>query len=1200
MTTKLKSLELQGYKTFASRSLFEFPGQITAIVGPNGSGKSNIADAVRWVLGEQSYSLLRGRKTEDMIFAGSEMRPRAGMASASIVFNNEDSWLPIDYSEVLLARKAYRDGKNEYYLNGQHIRLKETSELLSQSGLAERTYTIIGQGLVDAALSLKPEERRKFFEEAAGIGLYRSRRDDSINRLGITRRNLERVQDILSELEPRLHSLERHAAKANEFDRVTADLEVLLRDWYGFHWQKLQTESVRAKEQNKEQLNKLSFAKERFQEIEEQSDHIRVVLQATREELNQLHRASAELHTERETTGRELAVITERQRTSELIQANANIDKSRFEEEGKSLAQREADALEELRTNEAELAAAEERLKAAESAMNERKAARSVLTQSLQNQRRQLLAEETSYVQVEAHLKESRSRLESLRESLSAMQSKNEPLEKSVDDRKTGLEIFEQDVDHLETDQARMAGQLEEINTQIAEIGARKESVITEWNDANAGRINLQVQLKVLQESEAIHSGMAEGSRAAMEFQFTDGSKPNMEKLSSYLRVPEEYEVAISAALGTAVDALKLSNRKEVENLLDFLASGEHGRANLLLPIPAKSMPEFKFAAIEGVIGSAADLIDNQAAPEWLRRLLRDIIVVQDKSVALEVVPDVAPGGKVVTLRGEVFTASGLIEAGKVGKSLSLTRPREIQQLLEKVEASENQCAELEAQALALDGALQQLKSESAELTAQWTSANQRWAEMNRELQRRRLEFESEKQQTDWLVQQIISADAIIERTLNEINADELTLSGIADKIKNLNAEVNKAQTEMDELPVHEMEAEVVHWKTQQTLLFRSVYDANRRVEETKQAIQNNTKQRQALDARIHNSKDAMATLESTEAELRIADQRVRVALKELAEQTAPLEAKLDQAERDFQASQAAYMQAQQNISQIERVNAQSYYEVERITEALDLLRSKIKEDFGIVELDYESGNTGIKPLPFEGLVKQFPKLTEIPEGLEEAILRKRGQLKRIGPINPEAQSEFASVKERHTFLTTQVSDLTDAIQNLEKIIAELDELMKREFRLTFDQVATEFSAMFTRLFGGGSAKLIMMDDANNNDGGIDIEARLPGRKEQGLSLLSGGERSLTAVALIFSLLKVSPTPFCVLDEVDAMLDEANVGRFCELLQELSQKTQFIIITHNRNTVQIADVIYGITMGRDSVSKVISLRLDEVSDEMVV
>src|SRR5512143_3253493 len=270
MTPRLKSLELHGYKTFASRTLFEFPGDVTAVVGPNGSGKSNIADSIRWVLGEQSYSLLRGRKTEDMIFAGSEQRPRASMASASILFDNSDGWLPIDFNEVSITRRAYRDGTNEYLLNGQRVRLKEIAELLAQSGLAERTYTIIGQGLVDAALSLKPEERRRFFEEAAGIGLYRSRREESLTRLDTTRRNLERVQDILAELGPRLVSLEKQARRAMDYERIRADLRVLMRDWYGYHWHRVQQEILHAREVVHAQDGRLERSRERQAEVEVQ------------------------------------------------------------------------------------------------------------------------------------------------------------------------------------------------------------------------------------------------------------------------------------------------------------------------------------------------------------------------------------------------------------------------------------------------------------------------------------------------------------------------------------------------------------------------------------------------------------------------------------------------------------------------------------------------------------------------------------------------------------------------------------------------------------------------------------------------------------------------------------------------------------------------------------------------------------------
>src|SRR6266545_3780794 len=333
MPLRLKSLELQGYKTFASRVVFEFASGITAIVGPNGSGKSNIADALRWVLGEQSYSLLRGKKTEDMIFSGSEHRPRAGMAQATIIFDNTDMWLPVDFSEVALARYAYRDGRNEYLLNDQHIRLRDINELLSQAGLSERTYTILGQGLVDASLALKADERRRLFEEAAGVGLYRARREDALKRLENTERNLEHVLDIMAELEPRLRSLERQAKRAIEYGRAQEDLKAILLEWYGYHWHHSQRELSAAREAVRTQEARVRMARENQQKVQEEYTAFRVRLSGLRAELNAWHRQSADLHSQRETIGRELAVLEERRRSLTTSQTSMLSDHERAMDE---------------------------------------------------------------------------------------------------------------------------------------------------------------------------------------------------------------------------------------------------------------------------------------------------------------------------------------------------------------------------------------------------------------------------------------------------------------------------------------------------------------------------------------------------------------------------------------------------------------------------------------------------------------------------------------------------------------------------------------------------------------------------------------------------------------------------------------------------------------------------------------------------
>src|ERR1041385_2525378 len=335
MPLRLKSLELQGYKTFASKTTFEFAGGITAIVGPSGSAKSNIADALRWVLGEQSYALLRGKKTEDMIFNGSEHRPRASMASAHIVFDNAAGWLPVDFTEVAMTRRAYRDGHNDYLLNDQQVRLRDLNELLAASGLSERTYTILGQGLVDASLALKAEERRRLFEEAAGIGLYRVRREEALKRLDATKHNLERVLDILSELEPRLRSLERQAKRANEYGRAQADLKVILREWYGYHWHKAQQELASAREAVKSQEVRLREAREVHAKTQTEYNAFRERLSGLRAQLNAWHRQSAEMHNQREEVSRELAVLEERRRSLVTTQAAVMAEQARASDEAK-------------------------------------------------------------------------------------------------------------------------------------------------------------------------------------------------------------------------------------------------------------------------------------------------------------------------------------------------------------------------------------------------------------------------------------------------------------------------------------------------------------------------------------------------------------------------------------------------------------------------------------------------------------------------------------------------------------------------------------------------------------------------------------------------------------------------------------------------------------------------------------------------
>lgn len=1200
MTPRLKSLELHGYKTFASRTVFEFPGDVTAIVGPNGSGKSNVADALRWVLGEQSYSLLRGRKTEDMIFSGSELRPRASMASATITFFNEDGWLPIDFNEVSITRRAYRDGQNEYLLNGQRVRLKEISELLGRSGLAERTYTIIGQGLVDAALSLKPEERRRFFEEAAGIGLYRGRREEALNRLDTTRRNLERVLDILSELEPRLGSLEKQARRAMEYERIRADLRLLLRDWYGYHWHRIQQELVHSREALRVQEGQLERARERYSEVEDQLQDLHGRLQELRNDLNQWHAQSAGLHTHWEKASRGLAVMDERQRALLNQQQSVQNDLSRLEQEQKARQDRLQDLIEERDRQQMELEDAEAQVLTARQALEKRITERNRVDQMMRDTRRLLVQAETEQVQRKAHMSELSSRLESLRKSQQSLAQTLDNESQLLQQLQARLEKQAEIKKHAEQSQKEADEALQENRKGAAELDAQRKLVQDERNRLEGERTRLVAQLEVLEQAERSLNGMANGAKFLLQEARQGRLKGQYQALGPQLVVPVEYETAIAAALGEALDGVLVESGTDPESALQLLGKAEKGRAMLLPEDWTRPLDELVIPDADGCIGVAARLVK---APDHLRAviclLLGQVLVVRDRAAARRCVASLPESARAVTLQGEVFYGSGVVVAGPENHSSTIGRPRRIQEMKESLSAAVERIENVQGRFADIESQLTRQRSTEHDLENALRQTGQALNQANQNHQRAVLEVEQVRQRHEYQARQLAGLDGQIQKADQELHQGQAEVDKHILRIGELNEQVRELNRKLGSLPVEELQSQVVHWNTNVAVAGRALKDAERRLTEHRESIAAGKRQSETFTQRLNEVVTSLSQLKGEKTSLHELESNLNTQIEALRQQIEPAEEQLQAVEKEYNALQVVLTAAQQGVTVAERHTTQAQLEQTRLRESLESLRRRIEEDFGLVAFEYNPEVSGQTPLPYEGMVEQLPELTELSPEIEDSINRQRAQLRRMGPINPDVQNEFQSVKERFEFLTVQVADLRKADEDLREVITELDDLMRREFRKTFDAVAAEFKGMFTRLFGGGSARLVLSDAENPTEAGIDIEARLPGRREQGLSLLSGGERSLTAVALIFSLLKVSPTPFCVLDEVDAALDEANVGRFRDLLQELSDNTQFVVVTHNRNTVQAANVIYGVTMGRDSASQVISLKLDEISDEMV-
>jgi chromosome segregation protein len=1193
----LKSLELHGYKTFAAKTRFEFAEGITAIVGPNGSGKSNIADSIRWVLGEQAYMLLRGKKTEDMIFSGSEQRPRAGMASALITFDNADGGLPIEFSEVSVGRSAYRDGSNEYFLNDSRVRLKDIDELLARCGLSERTYTIIGQGLVDSALSLKPEERRRLFEEAAGIGLFRSRREESLRRLETTKRNLERVLDILAELQPRVESLRRQAKRASEFDTVRGELKDVLLQFHGYHWRVAQEEvgAARAAAETAEAaLNALRDAQEKS---DTRFADVRTALGALRAQLNSWHRQASELHRTRESLSRELAVNEERLRLLERSQSEAAAALTASEAEAAALGERAAECareLERIRSEQEEIRAQLARAETARETLAAARRERQARREALQAEWQEL---ESERMRCEAQAAQSALRRDELaqREGTAAEAHRAASAEAAAHAARAAECAQAWEAEKAALEEARAA------QNRAAEAADAARREVDRVRAAEAAKREEEVRLRarsdVLAQAEKELLGYGRGLRHLVGRSQSGALRGVLGALAAQLEVKAEYEAAVAAALGEFQDSVLLQEVDSLEGALDALTGTEAGRTGLLA-LPGLIPPEpVALPAGEGIVGRASELVRAPAALRpALDALLSSVVVVRSRGAARTLAAGLPPHAKVVTLAGEVFHPAGPVIAGRGEGSATLSRSREIRELQEALRAAQEAGAQAEAERSGAEAAYRaalDAAEESGRRVADCIAAEE---DARGRLDEARKAQAAKEEEVRW--QDIRRAEIETER--RAIADEEIRRKAETDivlaKIEEARGRIREAA--LDPAPEESAEegVDVPHWQTRLALVEQALQsnaarraDADDAAGRAGRAVVERRGRIEALEAERSALEGSLKTLREDEA-------RLSESIRETQAQIEPAEKQLAEAEAEQGALEESESESRQRLHSAERQYTQAQVEFVRRQEELEGLRRRIEDDFGLVEFEYSSEVTGPTPLPLSDLVERLPHVAELSPEIEDLVNRRRGQLRRMGAINPEAVREYQEVKERFEFLTAQVQDLQQAEVQLREVIAELDTMMREAFQKTFAAVAEEFPKIFIRLFGGGSAKLALTASGEEGGEGIDITAKLPGKRSQGLALLSGGERSLTAVALIFSLLKVSPTPFCVLDEVDAMLDESNVGRFRDLLLELSRQTQFVIVTHNRNTVQAAQVIYGVSMGSDSASQVISLKLDEFTE----
>ncbi|MGI6251148.1 MAG: chromosome segregation protein SMC [Anaerolineaceae bacterium] len=1203
MTSKLASLDLHGYKTFAKQTTLAFPARITAVVGPNGSGKSNVADAIRWVLGEQSYTLLRAKRTEDMIYSGSESRSRSGMASVSITFNNESSWLPIDYFEVVLTRRAYRDGQNEYLINNQRVRLKDFHALLAKTGLSDRTYTIIGQGLVDVALSIKPDERRKLFEEAAGIGLYQSRKEEALKRLDATQRNLERASDIMAEIKPRLRSLEKQAAKVGEYKLIQENLQRNLRDWYGFHWFGAQSEMEKLREQTRHAEGDAQSTGQTYHQKQTELQVLKERLQEQRIIVNGIHEKLRDLHEQAQTKNQEVAVLESQKTNLRSVRAQLDMDLQSLDETVKSGTTTINDLLLQQDRYKEEL----EKLRQKKIQSDESLIATKELAQKTEKEKseiqNQLIAYEKEQISIDSRELESRERLEGILQANKNNQNRLENLGKEIKQSSVRLETVKRTINDIEERTHYLEEQKNQIIKKINETKAHIERNLHSINKLTIEISRQKNKKDLLVQSAAGHSGFSEGAKNVLKKTKSDGNTV-ITDLATKMDIPEKYETAIAAALGKAVDLLVLQHGRIDSDLLDRVRSESNDRFALMALEDLPATKDSKKSEKEkGILGWATEFVhDSKGLNKVVQQLLSSFLIVEDPATALHM-RNKTSEINIVTLDGEVYYANGMVVIGKDIPSGKVSYQRLIKELDFEMKSLN---MELDKKTQIGNSLQKEYDSTNQSLNRIETDLRLNQTHMTNSIRKRnevQLELDKLNNQKQWLENQIAEGKKQAAEIKSNQEKTKKDAEVISLKISELQKQNNALKSSYDselltelEIINQNLEMEYRVSRLNLTNIENVLFSSGRRQQEDTTRLKE-YQQRYSLTE--ENLRQLDLQLEALRNNLVDLNEQMDQLKKEELD---PKGCSLTELENSVEKMMAEEVELQRNVSQKERHVTSVQLEMARQQEKIESLKRRIDDDFGLIELEYRTAYESSKstPLPFPDLViESLPETIELPKGIDEDIREQKAQIRRIGIVNLEAEHEYIEVKDRYNSLTQQTADLNAAISDIQRIVKELDEIMRKEFLETFKAVNEEFSKMFTRLFNGGSAQLVLSDENSPIEGGIDIEARLPGRREQGLVLLSGGERSLTAVALIFSLLKISPTPICVLDEVDAMLDESNVGRFIDLLKELSNETQFLLITHNRNTVQAADVIYGVTMGKDSTSQVISLKLDEVAEEYI-
>ena len=1178
----LKRLEMQGFKSFADKTVLEFMPGITSVIGPNGSGKSNISDCIRWILGEQSMKSLRGAKTQDIIFAGTQNRKSLGFAEASLIFDNTDGTLPIEYSEVTITRKIYRSGETGYYINKVPCRLKDVVELFMDTGIGRDGYSIIGQGKIDEILSNKSEDRRHIFEEAAGIVKYRARKEETEKKLEQTKLNLLRINDILIEIEGNLEPLQLQSDKAKKYLNLKEELKNIEIGLFIYNIEKYK-QSLEEITKDEEIMNStLNQEEGKLEKVKILKEELKDRIDEITTEIEQMQNIGFESQKEIERLNSDINVFETK------IQNNIeNVE--RYKKEITETEEKIEDLKNEIKQKESKKDNLKQNKEKFEKELKEKEEELNKLTQKLS-------AKEIEIENLKKEIEESTDRKYELQSEISMQKANFENLEKRAHQLKEEISNNILDLDRAKMQKEDIAKGFYEIEANrnkilksIQEINKEKEQINTKVKEFDLQIVNKTNEMRMKQtrcnfliETEKEKEGYTKSVKELLKQceQIKELGKGMQGVLANIIEVPEKYEIAIEMSLGASLQNIVTETEEDAKRLIEYLRKNNLGRASFLpiTSVKGKKLENIKGKKI-GVIGIASDLVKfNKKYEQIILNLLGRTVVVDNMQNAINVAKENAYTFRIITLEGDIINPSGAMTGGSVAKKTVniLGRSREIENLQKEVKKLEEN--------------IKKLEKEKEEYLESSENIIEQIESQEKQLQEIDITYATEKQR---------------------VSSIEENIEKIQKRIDNLKNEQAKAEENQKEIKINkeknEKEIEEITEKNSEKQ--KEVDEYSLKNKDSQQYIDD-------LNLDITNLKISVSSFNESETSIQEMTEMIN---KEIETHTKNNENKKQQIEKSKQENEELKQSIEKTKKQIEEINlkvANSGDSIEKLkkerTEKNEKLSKKEEEqtqEFKIIEdLKAQIVKLEVKKTKTEEDItniinKMWEEYELTPNNVENynkpenvALTQKkvnnlRNDIKELGSVNVDSIEEYKNLKQRYDFMCEQRLDLENTMAKLRKMIQDMMTIMKEQFKEKFELINKNFGEVFKELFGGGMAEVTLTDEENILECGIDITVQPPGKKLQSMTLLSGGEKAFTAIALLFAILKINPAPFCVLDEIEAALDDVNVYRYAEYLKKFSKETQFLVITHRKGTMEAADTVYGVTMEEKGISKLLSMKL---------